>query len=223
MFVSPSIQSFAVVGIYGSASPGIPYIVNTTPSSPGCGATEGGLVCNISVQILRGATALSITAFDGLNGQGTALAQSTVTIAQTNADVINLSVTLNAFVSRLTMVLAGGAFTPGIPGSKVLQVNAFDYDGNFITLPGNYSAPVALVPSDPAISVFPNFVTAPGETVIATYDGTEGATTSITGFFTQNTSVIVVVRGVGTLPPPSPGPIPSVTPNPGATTIVIIH
>lgn len=222
MYVSPSTQSFAVVAIYGTASPGIPFIVNTTPSSPGCSQTTNGLLCNISVQVLRGATALSITAFDQINGQGNALAQTTVTIAQTSADVISLNVTLSGIVSRFTLALEGGAFTPGVSGSKVLDVNAFDQDGNFISLPGNYNAPIALVPSDSAISVFPNFVTAAGETVIATYDGTPAASSSITGFFTSNTSVVEVIRAVGTLPAPSPGPLPSVTPNPGATTIVII-
>ena len=121
MYVSPSTQSFAVVAIYGTASPGIPYIVNTTPSSPGCGETASGLVCNISVEILRGATGLSITAFDGLNGQGNALAQGTTPIAQTSADVINLSVTLSGIVSRLTMVLVGGPFTQGFPARRCFR------------------------------------------------------------------------------------------------------
>jgi hypothetical protein len=223
MYVSPSTQSFAVTAIYGTASPGIPEIVDTTPSSPGCSATPAGLLCNISVQVLRGATALAITAFDQINGRGNALAATTVTIAQTSADVIGLNVTLNGIVSHFTMSLEGGSFEPGISGSKILDINAYDQDGNFITLPGNYNAPIALVPSDPAISVFPNFVTAAGQTVIATYDGTPTASTSITGFFTSNTSVIQVIRAVGSLPAPSPGPVPSVTPNPGATTIVIIH
>jgi hypothetical protein len=172
---------------------------------------------------LRGATALEITAFDQTGGQGNALAETTVAIAPTNADVINLNVTLSGIVRRFTISLEGGPFTPGVSGSKILDVLAYDQDGNFITGPGSYNAPIALAPSDPAISIFPNFVAAPGQTVIATYDGTPNATSFITGFFTANTNDVIVIRAVGALPPPTPGPIPSVTPNPGATTIVIIR
>jgi hypothetical protein len=223
MYISPSTQSFAVTASYGTATPGIPYLVNATPTSPGCGPTEGGLLCNISVQVLRGATSITVTAFDQINGQGNALATTSTSIPQTSASVINLSVILNGIVATFSLALQGGPFTPGISGSKALQVNAFDADGNFITLPGNYNAPIGLFPSDPAVSLFPNFVTTPGQAVVATYDGTEGASSTITGFFTPNTSLVEVIRAVGTLPPPSPGPIPSITPNPGATTIVIIH
>jgi len=220
-FISPSTQSVAVSGIYGSTSGILPFIVDVSPSSPNCAPiTGGGRLCTVSVQVLRGVTGLQITAYDLPQGQGNALAQATVDVPATNADVVNVSVTLLGVVRSLQLKLSGGSFVPGQGGTKTLMVLALDADGNAITGPGGYANSINLLTSDASVTIIPNVVTDPSQVVIAIYNGAANASTGIGA--TMQGSAPVSALAITAVGNGTPAPLPSVTPNPGSTAIVVI-
>jgi hypothetical protein len=222
-FVSPSTQSVTVIAIYGDTTPVIPAVVDTTPTSTDCVLqSDGSRLCTVVVEIIRGATGLNITAYDQPEGQGQVLARTTVAIPQTNGDIVNVAITLGGVVSRFSLALAGGAFTPGIGGAKIVTLSAFDYDGDLIVAPGDYDSPIQLNSSDPSVTVFPNVVSNPAQTITAVYDGTMNSSASITAYLSSNTLGVQAVRAVGS-GPATPGPPPSGTPNPVATTIIVVR
>jgi hypothetical protein len=232
-YVSPSTVTVVVTGLYGSASPGPGEAVNVGPNSANCTTdTSGNRTCTVSVAVQQGATALDVAALDA---NGNLLAHAVVTLPAISNPIVDITVTLGGDPAHVTLLLVGGEFPVGVPGTRTLEVTAEDADGNAIGLPGAYDVPVALTASNASITIVPTLVIDPGDSAMVTYDGI-APNSSITASVGGKLSTVAVVNAVGTGPPvltlptptplPTATPLPTMTPSPGPSTgtaIIIIN
>lgn len=145
-YISPSTKSM-VVAVKGGAT----QTFNLTAKSPNCTTHAGAITCQEGLVLPTGSQTLTVTLYDFLDAEGNQLATATtsVTIAQTGFTPI--PITLGGVPATATVLVKGAttARVPvGTPTSVPVSVNVYDWDGNLIIPPGNYSAPVTLTDAD---------------------------------------------------------------------------
>ena len=139
-YVSASTAS-VVLTVNGTPLPAY----NTTATSPGCSASNGGVICSFAFAASVGAAAFNVKAYDAANGGGNLLSQGNVTqtlVAGSNT----IPVIMGGVTSWISVSAAG--INAGTAGTTPVIVQAKDADGNVIVGPGNYSSPITIADGD---------------------------------------------------------------------------
>jgi hypothetical protein len=178
-YVSSATQSVAVFAYPSSATPPpvATTLVNVGAGRPGCTSVAGGTSCTITVPAIYGSMTFVVKTYDNVLGTGNLLSQSTFT--QTiGPNQAAIPVTLSGVVAATTISIPAFSVPAG-GGSFAVTVNALDANGNVIVGGGTYSSPITVGYSDLAnVTVSPNPVTGPGQTVTLTYGA--GTASSVT-------------------------------------------
>ena len=141
-----------------------------TPPNPATTTVNCTSVCSATIAVFPGNNTFTVKLYDGTLGSGalisTGMASQTIVAG---ANTVNL--TFNG-VPVAVMVTDPGTFTSGTPGTATLTVNGLDADGNTIVAPGTYTQNITVSSASSFVTLSPLTVSAPGQTVTATYSGT---------------------------------------------------
>jgi hypothetical protein len=187
-YVSPATQSMTLLVTQQSGGATVlSETVGLTPTSSGCSSTLASTQCTLTLELLPGAYAASVSTFDGANGTGNELSaaqQVDFTVAQGQANP--LALTLSGIPASLQVfsgaVAVHGAQSTGFTlygiAAQKLQVEVLDADGNVIVGPGSPTFTVASA-SGSGFTIANPTSTAPN-TFSLTPPGTNGQTETFT-------------------------------------------
>lgn len=179
-FVSPNASSVAV-----AINGGTPQVFDVSVSSSLCTSSSGARTCTLTVVAPIGNDSFAFVVYAGPNATGGILATAGASANVVAGIPFGITVALNAVLGTLTLQIQNPAYLANCPNaptgitaifegctaSATLVVAAFDPSGAPITGTQAYSAPIQLTSSDPALSVAPAQLTAPGQTATITYAG----------------------------------------------------
>jgi hypothetical protein len=170
-YVSAATKSVAVFAYPAAATPPptATTLVNVGAGLAGCTSVTGGTSCTITVPAQYGSMTFTVKTYDNVLGTGNLLSQATFTqtIGPNQAPI---PITLSGVVAGVSLSIPQYAYPAG-GGSFTLTVNALDVNGAIIAGGGSYNVPITITSPDTAdITISPNPVTGPGQTVTVTYD-----------------------------------------------------
>ena len=141
-------------------------------------------VCQATLAVFPGSNTFAVSLYDGTNGGGSLLSSGSTTQTIV-AGINNVNLTFNGVPALVTMAFSPTSLISGTPATSNLTVTVLDADNNAIVAPGNYSDPITLSSGQSYVTVSPTTLTAPGQTVTVTYDGTPVGTDATVAISSQ--------------------------------------
>jgi streptogramin lyase len=182
LYVSTNTASIriSVQSVDGVPSSLPPTIAATTPGAPGCSSTAAGLTCLVSASAVTGKDVFAIATYASANGTGTPLATTKVVATVSRVPAPPIALSLGGVPASLAFVPATlPLVNDGAIHRYAVTVDAVDASGATIVGASTYASGIALaIANDPthALSLSTASVTAPGNVVTVTFDGSKSLT-----------------------------------------------
>lgn len=197
-YVSAATQSVAIA-VQGGAKLGT---FDVSAASKLCtGAQDGSRTCTAGVQAPEGSDTFVVTAYDGQNGTGDALATGTMMQSISGSSAAMIAVSLTGVTASVGIHVQSTMLPSGTAASIPVIVQAFDASGN--TIVGTYDRAIALADSDTSRHTSLSAATVNGSDAAVTlqYDG---------GHMSAPVSISASASGVAATAPVSVQSVPSI-------------
>jgi len=225
-YVSAATNSMTISSDSGTS------VVSLAPTSPNCSTVNGGRSCAVQLNLPTGASVpFTVRTFASSDGSGTPLSIAVAASAIVPNQVNTLSLTLNAVLNSLQVVVASPAFAAGAPSSTNVTVNLRDAANQIIVVGANNvvdvnNSPVTvglqLAGDANALTIAPATVGATPST-LAYAGGPAPANASVVATAVNASNAVVTSASAAVVfsgsastpaPTPSPSPTPAATPTP---------
>lgn len=191
-FISPGAVS-AGVSINGGS---VTY-ADVSTSSTLCTTTAGVRTCSINVGAPAGSDTFTVALYSAASGGGSMLSSGTGTATVVAGTAFTVPIALNAVVATLASN-NNTNFSVGTPGQNSFVPVWADPAGQSITGSAPYLHPLTITFSSSHVTASPTALTAPGQSITLSYDGSPAAPSSVTAFIAYNGAQIYT----GTIPIP---------------------
>jgi hypothetical protein len=209
-FVSPNALSVAL-SVNGAAD----TLFDVSPTSSLCTTVAGLRNCTLAFAAPAGSDTFAFEIFQGANGTGTLLATATSSQTIASGQAFNFTVALNAAIGSLLIMIVPqhgsmnctaqpnfvtqNVINEGCSGGAPLSIAVEDPSGAPITGTAPYAVPITFTTNDPALTMSPAQITAPGQTETVNYSGA--------AFGTGITNQLVITATAGSQTSPTTFPI----------------
>lgn len=207
-FVSPNASSVAL-----SINGGADALFDVSTTSSLCATVAGSRNCTLAFAAPAGNDTFAFLIFQGAAGSGNTLASTTTSQNIISGQPFNFTVAMNAAIGTIaaSLVPTNSGRCPNSPPnnntllegcvvSGTLNFTVSDPSGAAITGPAAFAGTgIAVTANDPAVSMAPAQITAPGQTSVLSYNGNP--------FASMTATAIIVTLTAGSLNIPVSVPI----------------
>jgi hypothetical protein len=209
--------SAAAVSAGMSVNGGAATFSDVSSASAACVPVSGGRTCTIDFSAFPGNDTFVLTLYDGPNGTGNNLGSAT-TSQTVSSTPFSVAMSVGAVVTSAVFSITPNHMQGPASATATLTVVAKDADGDTISGPAPYNAPITVSENDTTGGVTlsaPAFIK-PGDTITIAYTG--AAATASTTFTTQG--IPTVTPAVLAIQPPHQS-LFAADPNPGGGGIYV--
>ncbi len=178
-----------------SINGGTVTFADVSSSSTLCTTTTAGRTCTISVGAPAGSATFAVSLYDAASGGGHLLSSGTGTTTVVAGTAFTVPIALNAVVASLASN-NNSNFTVGTPAQSTFTPVWADPASQSITGTAAYLHPITITFSSTHVTASPATLTAPGQQITLSYDGSPAAPSSVTSSISYNGAQIFT----GTIP-----------------------